>query len=60
MRRLALLLAASLLGAAGCVGSQENATRTEAFTTTAPPAGYIEEKMKARESAPKPGRPTDR
>lgn len=56
MTRIALGLAilAGLGVLAGC-GSAEPETKNEPYKASSPPPGWVEEKLKARDAAPKPG-----
>ncbi|CAN5397544.1 hypothetical protein BH11ARM2_BH11ARM2_10840 [soil metagenome] len=61
MGRLSVLIrlaAAAFVAAAlaGC-GSDASPEVKEPFKPSTPPPGFIEERLKARESAPKPGPP---
>ena len=49
---LVALTALALTGGAGCgAGSEPTAVKTDSFKTSTPPAGYVEEMMKKRDTA---------
>ena len=50
------VFALATLAVAGCSGDAVS-ERKEPFAPSAPPPGYIEQKMKDRENAPKTGQP---
>ena len=50
------VLALATLAVAGCSGDAVS-ERKEQFAPSTPPPGYLDQKMKDRESAPKTGQP---
>lgn len=50
------VLALATLAVAGCSGDAVS-ERREPFAPSTPPPGYLEQKMKDRETAPKTGQP---